>query len=975
MFRRLFRRLYRVRPLPALFLSLPGLLLINWYGWLSFAKLHRYKTLSGETTPITAEIYQIALHDTVTSDWRRVFMPPPPEDDESTLQTFRLILDRAEWSELMNSASIRDDRPYVRGKVHDSKADGLPLEARIRLRGGRHWHIGETQKSFKIKMDKGDLLVGSRVGNLLNDPTPMVVGEQLILDIAREAGILTPNAHFARVKVNTKDLGVYHYEAGADESMLRTAKRMPGSIYSGELSGSAPTSALWASHELWTKVSSRTDDEAEKLDFTELSQFLRHFREDNAAEFAEFAERDLDLEKFALMDMLDVAFGGNQHDFRENHKYYLDPYRGRWEPIAWNFRGFQSDRHFNLVDNPILLRLKFTPGYLTLRNRLLYEFLTTEGSPSQVHVRASTLLKQLAPELKSDAYFDAYRLLPRVDTFHRRMVRPMTLKRLSLVAESELVTYTQRHAQLLSELEKNPLYAEVGPSEPVLAGTDDVTTRGNHFATELKLVVDGETAANLRRITFEPAADSGEGDCFGVPPVLQRRAPNGVLSVEPTLGTKGELLLPNDLSLPPAVQIIPHERPSPSRGDIRGVAAPAAYEFVLFTQCRVTNVVLEARQAATGARILARPLTDAIKARLPKAYADVASVPRFAVGDVSPHPWSFSKVSEGEVVLGPGDVEIAQTRVFGEHERVIIEPGTNLRMGPGASLVFLGAVKFRGTTDAPIVVSGAGKEAWGGIAIQGPSTAGSRLRHVIVKGGTEPKFRSVSYPAMINIHHTSDIDIEDCQFGAHAGETDAVHVIYVQNLRVADTEVRQVGGDAFDLEFTQAKIKRLRVVDAGDDGLDLMGTDVEVSDSVLIGCKGNGVSAGEESNVTVRNSIVAETRIGVQAKNASNVTLNGTVILNIDIGVRTYQKTVRYAGDSRVAANVLYVVDARKQAVKRKDRDGDLDEVRLDEGRVLQALPRRGDLEHVLENVVQLPTWEELPAWVSRIQKEAVSWL
>lgn len=975
MFRRLFRRLYRVRPLPALFLSLPGLLLINWYGWLSFAKLHSYKALSGETTPITAETYQIALHDTVTTDWRRVFMPPAPEDDESTLQTFRLILDRAEWGELMDSASIRDNRPYVRGKVHDSKADGLPLEARIRLRGGRHWHLGGTQKSFKVKMDKGDLLVGSRVGNLLNDPTPMVVGEQLILDIAREAGILTPNAHFARVKINTKDLGVYHYEAGADESMLRSAKRIPGSIYSGELPGSVPTSALWASHDLWTKVSSRTDDEAEKLDFTELTHFLEHFREDNAAQFVEFAERDLDLEKFALMDMLDVAFGGDQHDFRENHKYYLDPYRGRWEPIAWNFRGFQSDRHFNIVDNPILLRLKFLPGYLTLRNRLLYEFLTTEGNPSQVHVRASKLLKQLAPELKSDAYFDAYHQLPRVDTFHRRMVRPMTLKRLSLVAESELVTYTQRHAQLLSELEKNPLYAQIGQSEPALTSSGDAATRGNGFATELKLVVDGETGANLRRITFEPSADNGEADCFSVAPVLQRRAPNGTLTVEPTLGTKGELLLPADLSLPPAVQIIAHERPNPRRGDIRGVSAPAAYEFVLLSQCRVTNVMLEARHAATGARILARPLTDAIEARLPKAYAAVESVPRFAVGDVSPHPWSFPTASEGEIVLGPGDVDIDKTRVFSERERVIIEPGTHLRMGANASLVFLGMVKFRGTTDAPVVVSGASKAPWGGIAIQGAAATGSRLRHVIVKGGTEPKYRSVSYPAMVNIHSTSDIDLENCQFGAHSGETDAVHVVYVQNLRIADTEIRQVGGDAIDLEFTQAKIKRLRVVDAGDDGLDLMGSEVDLSDSILIGLKGNGVSAGEESNVTIRNSIVAESRIGVQAKNASTVTLSGTLMLSNDIGVRTYQKTVRYAGDSRVAANVLYVVDARKHAVKRKDRDDELDEGRLDEGRVLQALPRRGDLEHVLENVVQLQSWEELPAWVSRTQKESVSWL
>jgi hypothetical protein len=761
-------------------------------------------------------------------------------------------------------------------------------------------------------------------------------------------------------------------------TITRQVKRIPGSIYSGELPNSAATSALWSSHDLWTKVSTRTDDEADKLDFKELIGFLKHFREDNAAQFAEFAERDLDLEKFARMDLLDVAFGGDQHDFRENHKYYLDPYRGRWEPIAWNFRGFQSDRHFNVVDNPILLRLKFLPGYLTLRNRLLYDFLTTEGSPSRVHSRASELLKGLAPELKADPYFDAYRQLPRVDTFYRRMVRPMTLKRLSLVAESELTTYTHRHAQLLGELEKNPLYVHVGPSEAPPNKSHEGAAAASASAlraTPITVVVDGETGANLRKITFDSTIDQNDVNCFAVAPILQRRAPNGEITVQATLGTKGELEFVSDLSLPPAVQIITHERPNPRRGDIRAVAVPAAYDFILLTQCPVSNVVLEGRHSATGARILARPLNDSIKQRLPKAYSPVSSVPLFAPGDVSPHAWSFSAKSEREVVLGPGDVDVPQTRVFDQRERVTIEAGTNLRMGPRASLVFLGNVKFKGTTDAPIVVAGATNEPWGGIAIQGEFTAGSRLRHVIVKAGTEPSFGSVAYPAMVNIHSTSDIDLENCQFGAHSAITDAFHAAYVQNLRMADIEVRQVGGDAVDLEFTRAKLKRLRVIHAGDDALDLMGSEIDLSDSVLIGLKGNGISAGEESNVTVHNSIISDSKVGVQAKNASRITLNGTVLLNTDIGVRTYQKTVRYQGESHVSANVLYVVDARKHAVKRKDRDDEFDEGRLDGGRVLQALPRRGDLEHVLQNVVQIPEWDVLPSWVSQIEKETVSWL
>jgi hypothetical protein len=1016
MIRRLLWRLYRVRPVSTLVLCLPGALLVAWYGWLAFAKLHRYQVAVGEQGPLSPELYQIALHDTLMSDWRRVTMPPAP--DESSLHTFRLLLERNEWGELMDSAAVRDDRPYVRGKVEDV-TKGEIIEARVRLRGGRHWHLGETQKSFKLKADKGDLIAGNRVANLINDPTPMVVGEQLIIDLAKESGILTPAAYFARLQVNTKDLGVYHYEAGADESLLRDAHRIPGSIYSGELPGNAATEALWAGPELWTKVASRTDDEADKVNFAELGQFLKHVREDSATAFADFADNELDVRKFALMDVLDVAFGGDQHDFRENHQYYLDPYRGRWEPIAWNFRGFQSDRHFNIVDNPILLRLKYLPGYLTLRDRLLYEFLSGEGSPDQIHKRASKLLKKLAGELKSDPYFDAYRQLPRVDTFMRRMVRPMTLKRLALVAESELVTYNNRHAELMGALEKNPLYLQMGapvarpaaaalpavatattpsangPTEATVeattqpapvakkaaakskaAKTEPVTppVPASRYLTPVSLIIDGEAGAELRELAVEFAAD-----CRAPEPALLRNlnpkaeALSDSWSPVAARSAKGQIELLTPLTLTPGVRIIDHERPNPRRGNIRSEVIPEQYAFALESSCAPLSVVAEARNTATGARILSRPVTPETLTRLPKGYAKASDTPRFTAGEVAPHHWEYAEVTATEVKLGPGDVEIPTTRVFDETESVTIEPGTRLRMGPDASLVFLGKVKFRGVADAPIILEPLTDKPWGGVAIQGEATTGSRLRHVIAQGGSEPVHRAVSYPAMLNVHSTSDIDIEDCRFGKHTGKTDLLHAAYVKDLRITDTQVRDVGGDAIDLEFTTAKLKRLRVVNAGDDALDLMGTEVDLSDSVLLGMEGNGVSAGEESAVTIRNSLIADAKIGVQAKNASEITLSGTILLNNNTGVRTYQKTVRYDGESRVSANVLFVVGATKHAIKRSDRD-DEEEAKLDEGRILQALPQSGVLDHVLSNVLQLSNWQDLEGWVKSARRESPSW-
>src|SRR5688572_24492507 len=503
MARSVFRRVYRARPLVSFIMCLPAALLVAWYAWSAYAQVARYRRAVPDAPPLSLETLHIALFDQIDTDIRHMLMAPPPEP--SALYTYRLRVNRHDWDTLVDSAEIADDRPYVEAKLEH---DGRLLDAEVRLRGDKFWHVGGMQKSLKVKLEKGELVRGHRIFNLLNDPTPMVVGQQLILDITEESGILTPASSFVRVKLNGKDLGVYHYETAADESLLRGSRREPGSIYASALPGSAATNELWASSKHWAKVSSRTDSESDRSDFRDLTRFLYHVHDATLAEFADFAEHELDVEAFARLDAIDVAFGGDRRDFRDNHDYYFDPYRGRWEPIAGGVRGFRDDAEFNLVDNPVLLRLKMTPGYLSRRDRLLHELLVGKGAPSAVQGRATQLLKELAPELKTDPYWDAYRELPRIDTFHRRMVRPNTLSRLSLVVESELTTYAHRHAWLVTALEKNPLYVEVGASSP----SDPRATPAAELSTPLTLVIDGHAGAALSELSlsFPPECETPE---------------------------------------------------------------------------------------------------------------------------------------------------------------------------------------------------------------------------------------------------------------------------------------------------------------------------------------------------------------------------------------------------------------------------------------------------------------------------------
>lgn len=959
-------RLYRVRRWSALALCLPPLILAGVYAWRSFARIDQYRRgTDQQDVDLDLKMFQLALFDTLRVDARRMSMDPPP--DPPTLPLYAFQFDREDWETLEKSGDIEDERPYVKAKL--DYQDQL-RDVEVRLRGGRYWHTDLPQLSLKVKLEKGDLIDGHRVFNLINDPTPMVVGEHLILELAHELGALTPNAGFARVRINDKDQGVYLYETQPDESLLRANRRVPGGVFSGDLPDSAETEELWAGPDRWKKVAARTDTAEDEANMEELRAFVARINDASFGEFASYAREHMNLEAFAAVDVLDVAFGGDQHDFRSNHKYYYDPYRAQWEPIAWNFRGFRTDPRFNLVENPVLIRLKMTPDYLMLRDRRLYEFLMGQGTPAAVRERGVSTFVKLAPELRTDPFWDAYRLLSRVDGFYRRMIRPLDLERAALVFEGELTSYSSRHAQLVRELERNPLFTHRGPTQlaapsaatqPATAASVEGQPATPTYRTPLTVVIDGRGGVRLRALEVRFAEDCVDRAFELVrdgTPVMSGRG-NG--KGDGTGEAEQEILLR------PAVGLFPRPDANDRRSDVEARMVPADYAFELSSRCRPEAIEVEGVHLSTGSRVRGRPASRELLARVAQHWPSADDVPRLTVGQLMAHPASLEPSAVERIEFGPGEVVIEQTRVLSARTEVLVHAGTTLSFAPGASLVLRGRAEFRGTALAPITLQGTG-DSWGGIALQGPKTAGSRLRHVRVSGGSSVTLPDHHYPAMVNVHDTSDITIEYCRFGDTDGEGDTVHVAYVEGLRVSDTTFASTGGDGLDLEFSEASISRVSFVNIGDDAIDLMGARLEIADSTVLGALGNAISAGEESQVKVRSSLIGESKVGVLAKNASDVSLTGSVLFANDTGVRVYTREVRYAGDSHVNASQLFIVGSKSSTIDREDREHD----RLDQGRILESLPQDGTVDHLRDNVLGLGAWQELPAWVESTKRRVL---
>lgn len=920
------RHLYKLRFFTGLVLALPVALGVVWYAWSAFASIDRYRRTTKDAPPLDAALFQLALHDELVRDWRRMTLPARPAD--SALPTFELSLNRENLDLLADTRNKRDGAAGYAAAFVRTRRKTYPAE--LRYRGGQHWHWIGPQQSLKLRFERGELIDGTRVLNLLNDVTPFGLEDQIILDLAREGGLLTPEYFPVWVRLNNTDMGVYRYQAQPEEGLLRRGRRIPGSMFSGDSESKA---GVFADEAGWTKVASK--DEAHEDDRSELARLLWAVNDATQEEFTAYATKSIDLERYAAFDALDVVFGGNDHDWFSNHKLYLDPYRGTMEPVAWGFRGFQHEPRMNLVDNPLLLRLKMTPGYLALRNRAVYQLLVGKAAVPEIRARADRSFARLLPDLDADPYWDAYKLLPRVSRFHRFMVRPMSKRKWLLSAQLELGGFARRSRYLLDLLES-----------PGIRST--VSARG--AAGVVRIVVDGDAAYTLRTVSvaapcsgsFEIHADDGAN----------------------TLVARGPLDRPARaearVDLVAGVRFVPRPEPQAKTGPVLTEVEPRTYRFVVSADCMPASADLDLDNRTTGgSRRVSGSFAGAPPDGAPVPDAkDAKKVPAFAAGEVSAHPWEYPPSARTrDVVLGPGRVAITATRVFTAEQTVTVAPGTELALGPGVSLVFRGKVIVEGARIVPIE-SGTFH---GGLVLHGPGTAGSRLGRLMVSGGSHPSASLGEYTAVVNLHDTTDIEIDRLTIESPSAVEDALHAVYVTRLRLRDVVVRKAPVDAVDLEFVDAEIRGLRVGAAGDDCLDLMGSAVNLDDSILTGCRNNGISAGEETTVVAHGALISGATVAVLAKNASSVLLSRSLVHRSGTALQTNLKELYYSGASSIGAQELFVVEVSKIVSAAAKTS-------IDPGFVQTSFEDR-DLEYLRDEVVHLRNWDDLPGFVAEFER------
>jgi hypothetical protein len=947
----LLQRLLRVRFASALVLSSPALFLCAWYLFTALAAYTSHCSESKIKEPLTLSLFQLHLHDKLQREWQRLIMPEPHR--KSALPTYGLMVSGDKLDQL-DSHQPPDEgiANYVDGMlIKGSRV----LPASLRYRGGKYWHYNHPQKSWKVRIKEGKALEGLETFSLINTPDSVPFEEAIILGIAREQGLLSPEYFPLRLLLNKAYMGVYFLEAQADESLLRRSGRAPGSIYSGSEAPVDPrtgVSMLFRSADYFTKVAQGPHQTLG--DRRDLEAFIDATNRATLPEFLEYANQHLDLDKFALFDALDVVFGCNQHDFGEHHKLYFDPYRSRFEPIAWNFHGCKHEAEFDRTENPLLLRLKQLPDYLPRRNHQVYQLLRGAGAVESLRERTRKFLDTLQADQARDPYWDAYQLLPAMGPYYSQLLRPVSRQLQDIATETRLFELGQRNRYLRESLERPQLGIAITQTAGAKGQNESQMPSSN--VAVIDLTARGEAAYRITQITpdFVPGcpaedwslrADSNLDDRFEV-------------DQDRELGRTrtGETLAGLALDIHAGVRLIART-PHPTRGMVRTVSEPRRYRFYLHSgscvivaaKVGVTNTVTEhPLTVAVTPNVNAEALSTA-QARCENTYTD-------APGQRSPHPWCYPAVPTETISIGPGVVDVEHTRSYAANQAVTIAPGTTLRMAPQASLIFRGHLDAQGNPTQPITFEPASQD-WGGVAIQGPGTAGSRLAYVQLLHGSHPESTSTFWPGTVNVQDTSDITIRHCSLDATTANSVGLHIADAKKIHVSHSRFRRVQGDAVDVDYSSATLVALDLVQPMGDALRAQGSELVISDSVLLASQGNAISVGQRSEVKVNDSLVFGSKCGLFVHDAATIQYERVLLYKNEVGARLEPSNDWYAGKAHLKGDVLYAVGC-KVPVEVEGRRHTL------QGKVSSQIPEQG-LERLRAQILGPFAWSELDSKIS----------
>ena len=149
----------------------------------------------------------------------------------------------------------------------------------------------------------------------------------------------------------------------------------------------------------------------------------------------------------------------------------------------------------------------------------------------------------------------------------------------------------------------------------------------------------------------------------------------------------------------------------------------------------------------------------------------------------------------------------------------------------------------------------------------GEKTKGSLFKNIIIKNASGKSIDGINYFASLSVHSTKNIIFDNILIKNNSAFDDMMHIIYSNNIQVLNSNFLEAYKDSIDVDISQNILfKNSNIINSGNDGIDFMESTAQLHQMNILSSGDKGVSVGENSKVSIVDSIVSLNNYGVASK-------------------------------------------------------------------------------------------------------------
>ena len=264
---------------------------------------------------------------------------------------------------------------------------------------------------------------------------------------------------------------------------------------------------------------------------------------------------------------------------------------------------------------------------------------------------------------------------------------------------------------------------------------------------------------------------------------------------------------------------------------------------------------------------------------------------------------NFFVKGENSYKIKKGNYFVDSKIVLPKKHGLFIEAGVNIKFS-NDSYIFIedGFIEINGLENDKVNLSSKDNQ-WSGLHLSN-CTRPSQIRYANFSNLTYFVHNNIQLTGGINFYNC-EITISDSKFKNSFSE-DFINIIN-SNFILENNEFQNSSSDAIDLDFSNGKISGVKLMDIEGDAIDTSGSKIILSNIDIKNVNDKSISAGEKSDLNLKNINITNSNIGIASKDSSVVRGdNITISKSYAYDLTAFRKKNFYDGGQIYLNNVKY---------------------------------------------------------------------